>query len=185
MLLASSKTSSPSSRATSLPSNARDSEISLVLRHGLDLDDYVFNALVTCCCRCDEIELARNVFNGMVERDLVSWNSMNGGYSQCGFYEECKRLYLEMLSVAGVSPNAVTFMSWMQACGQSKDLVFGMEVHRFTNESGIEMDVSLCNVVIAMYVKCGSLEYAREFFEEMRMRFFIGQLFQGTWFMGF
>ncbi|XP_061353922.1 pentatricopeptide repeat-containing protein At2g37310 [Gastrolobium bilobum] len=138
-----------------------------VLRRGFDWDVFVLNALVTCYSRCDELGLARTVFDRMPERDVVSWNSMIGGYSQCGFYEECKRLYLEMLGVAGFAPDVVTVLSVMQACGQSKDLVFGMEVHRLVNERQIEMDVSLCNAVIAMYAKCGSLDYARELFEEL------------------
>ncbi|CAL0299560.1 unnamed protein product [Lupinus luteus] len=138
-----------------------------ILQRGLGYDIYVLNALVMCYSRCDEISLARKVFDEMPERDIVSWNSMIAGYSQTGFYDECKRLYIEMLSVAGVVPNAVTIVSVMQACGQSKDLVLGMDVHRLVNESGIEMDVSLCNAVISMYAKCGSLDYARELFDEM------------------
>ncbi|KAK7345628.1 hypothetical protein VNO77_16236 [Canavalia gladiata] len=138
-----------------------------VLRRGLDSDIFVLNALITCYCRCDEIGFARKLFDGMTERDIVTWNSMIGGYSQSGFYEECKRLYLKMLNVSGLRPNGVTIVSVMQACGQSKDLVFGMEVHHFVNENEIEIDVSLCNAVIAMYAKCGSLDYARELFEEM------------------
>jgi pentatricopeptide repeat protein len=105
----------------------------------------------------------------MTDRDIVTWNSMIGGYSQYGFYEECKRLYLEMLGAEGkgIVPNAVTIGSVMQACGQSKDLLFGMEVHRFVKDNGIETDVLLRNAVIAMYAKCGSLDYARELFDEM------------------
>lgn len=138
-----------------------------ILRRELDSDVYVLNTLVTCYCRCDEVSLARKVFDKMPERDIVSWNSMIAGYSQNGFYDKCKRLYLDLLDVAGVVPNGITVVSVMQACGQSNDLVFGMEVHRFVNEREIEMDVSLCNAVISMYAKCGSLDYARELFDEM------------------
>lgn len=129
---------------------------------------FVLNALITCYCRCDEVGLARHVFDGMSDRDIVTWNAMIGGYSQRRFYDECKRLYLEMLNVRGVAPNAVTAVSVMQACGQSMDLEFGIELHRFVKESGIEVDVSLSNAVIAMYSKCGSLDYARELFNGMR-----------------
>ena len=138
-----------------------------VLRGGLERDCFVMNALVTCYARCDEVVLARKVFDEMPERDVVSWNSMIAAYSQGGFYEECKKLYLEMVGVAGLAPNVATVASVMQACGQSKDLVFGMEVHQMVNESGIEMDVLLCNAVIAVYAKCGSLDYAHELFDEM------------------
>ncbi|RZB72379.1 pentatricopeptide repeat-containing protein At2g37310 [Glycine soja] len=140
----------------------------LILRRGLYSDIFVLNALITCYCRCDEVWLARHVFDGMSERDIVTWNAMIGGYSQRRLYDECKRLYLEMLNVSAVAPNVVTAVSVMQACGQSMDLAFGMELHRFVKESGIEIDVSLSNAVVAMYAKCGRLDYAREMFEGMR-----------------
>jgi pentatricopeptide repeat protein len=138
-----------------------------VLRRGLDLDLFVVNALITFYSRCDEIGLARTVFDRMPERDIVSWNSMIAGYSQAGFYQECKGLYREMLGSAGLRPNGMTIVSVLQACGQSTDLILGMEVHQFVNESQIEIDVSVCNAIIGLYAKCGSLDYARELFEEM------------------
>lgn len=131
-----------------------------VLRRGLELDIFVLNALITQYSRCDEIGFARTVFDRMLERDIVSWNSMIAGYSQAGFYEECKELYREMLGSAGLWPNGMTIVSVLQACGQSKDLIFGMEVHRFINENQIDIDVSVCNAIIALYAKCGSLDYA-------------------------
>ncbi|MED6217406.1 hypothetical protein PIB30_017466 [Stylosanthes scabra] len=134
-----------------------------VIRGCLDRDVFVMNALITCYSRCGQVVVARKLFDRMPERDTVSWNSMIAGYSQGGFYEECKRLYLEMLGV----PDAVTVATVMQACGQSNDLVFGMEIHQMVNDSGMKMDMLLCNAVIAMYAKCGSLDYAQELFDEM------------------
>ena len=138
-----------------------------VLRRGFDLDIFVVNALITQYSRCDEIGFARTVFDRMPERDIVSWNSMIAGYSQAGFYEECKELYREMLGSSGLRPNGMTIVSVLQACGQSHDLIFGIEVHRFINESQIDIDVSVYNAIIGLYAKCGSLDYARELFDEM------------------
>ncbi|KAI4349232.1 hypothetical protein L6164_009849 [Bauhinia variegata] len=141
-----------------------------VLRQGLDWDICVVNSLITYYSRCDKLGLARTIFDTMPNRDLVSWNSMIAGYSQSGFYGECKQLYLHMLDSAGLSPNEVTLVSVLQACGQSNDLIFGIEVHRLVNEGQIKMDISLCNALIGMYAKCGSLDYALELFEGMSER---------------
>lgn len=138
-----------------------------ILRRGIDSDVFVVNALITFYSRCDELVLARILFDKMSERDVVSWNAMVAGYSQGGLYEECKELFKEMLSSVELKPNALTAVSVLQACAHSNDLICGMEVHRFVNESQIQMDVSLCNAVIGLYAKCGSLDYARDLFEEM------------------
>ncbi|KAG8374280.1 hypothetical protein BUALT_Bualt11G0115100 [Buddleja alternifolia] len=138
-----------------------------VVKNGLDLDVFVGNGLVTYYSRCDDVLSARALFDEMPERDLVSWNSMISGYSQGGYYEECKDLYRIMLGSGDLKPDGVTAVSVLHACAQSSDLVFGMEVHQYVIENGVKMDLSLCNAIIAVYAKCGSLDYARELFEGM------------------
>ncbi|KAL2554479.1 Pentatricopeptide repeat-containing protein [Forsythia ovata] len=137
-----------------------------VIKHGFDSDVFVGNGLVTYYSRCDDVLSARNLFDEMPARDLVSWNSMISGYSQGGFYEECKDLYRKMLLLKDLRPNGITIVSILQACAQSSDLVLGMEVHGYVVENGIEIDLPLCNSFIALYAKCGSLDYARELFQE-------------------
>ncbi|KAF2605078.1 hypothetical protein F2Q70_00028508 [Brassica cretica] len=138
-----------------------------VLRGGFDSDVFVSNGLITYYTKCDDVVSARKVFDEMPERDVVSWNSMISGYSQSGSYEECKELYKAMLGCPELKPNGVTVISVLQACGQSSDLVLGMEVHKKILENHIQMDLSLCNAVIGVYAKCGSLDYARALFDEM------------------
>ncbi|KAK2971597.1 hypothetical protein RJ640_024233 [Escallonia rubra] len=143
---------------------------SFVKKNGFVPDVFVVNPLVTCYCRCDDIVSARNLFDEMPERDIVSWNSMIGGYSQGGFYEDCKALFRDMLRLENVRPDEVTVVSVLQACAQSNDLVLGMEVHQFVVESKIEMDLTVCNTLISLYAKSGSIDYARDLFEEMSER---------------
>ncbi|KAH6797734.1 Pentatricopeptide repeat superfamily protein [Perilla frutescens var. hirtella] len=138
-----------------------------VIKCGLHLNVFVGNGLVTYYSRCDDVVSARALFDQMPDRDLVSWNSMISGYSQGGFYNDCKDLYRRMLGSEDIKPDGVTAVSVLQACAQSTDLVSGMAVHQFLIENEIEMDLSLCNAIIGVYAKCGSLDYARELFEEM------------------
>lgn len=138
-----------------------------VVKRRIDADVFVVNGLITCYSRCDDIASARYLFDEMPHRDLVSWNSMISGYSQVGYYEECKKMYREMLDSKEFRPNGVTVVSVLQACAQSNDLVLGMDVHRYVIEGRIEVDLSICNSIISLYAKSGSLDYARELFEEM------------------
>lgn len=135
-----------------------------MLRHGTDVDLFASNGLIVFYARAGELGLARKVFDGMPERDIVSWNSMICGYSQNGLYDAALRLYRDM---DGLRPDGVTVAAVLGACAELKDLGFGMEVHRFVIENGIEMDASAYNSVMGFYAKCGSLDYARALFEEM------------------
>ncbi|CAO2838899.1 unnamed protein product [Amaranthus hypochondriacus] len=137
------------------------------LRHGFDSDLFVVNPLITFYARCDEMSMARKVFDLIKGRDIVSWNSMIAGYSHGGYYEECLKLYNTLLEAKNLRPDGVTLASVLQACAQKRDLVQGIDLHKFIIEKNIKMDVLVCNSLIALYAKCGSLDYARELFAKM------------------
>ncbi|XP_059305690.1 pentatricopeptide repeat-containing protein At2g37310 [Lycium ferocissimum] len=141
-----------------------------VVKNGFDSDVFVLNGLISSYSKTGDMVLAKSVFDEILERDVVSWNSMTSGYSQCGFYDECKGLYREMVKLEGFRPDGVTVVSVLQACAQSNDLILGMEIHHYIIENKIEVDISVFNSIIALYSKCGSLDYARELFEEMSER---------------
>lgn len=158
-----------------------------VLRNGFDSDIFVANCLMTYYSRCDEIGMARTLFDRMPEKDIVSWNSMIAGYSQAGYYGECKELYREMLGSVKSRPNDLTAVSVLQACVQSSDLKCGMEVHHFLNESQIEMDIVLYNALIGLYARCGKFDCAQELFDGMSEKDEVtyGSLISGYMFHGF
>ncbi|KAH0464763.1 hypothetical protein IEQ34_004866 [Dendrobium chrysotoxum] len=138
------------------------------LRLGYDSDLFVSNGLITGYVRSDDFYSARKLFDKMPERDVVSWNSIICGYAQEGHYADCIKLYQEMeMGLDGVIPNAVTVASVLLACSQLKDLLFGIEVHRFAVENGMGMDFVVCNSIIGLYARCGSLDYARSLFDSM------------------
>ncbi|RZC83854.1 hypothetical protein C5167_046635 [Papaver somniferum] len=137
-----------------------------VCRHGYESDLFVVNGLITCYARLGELSLARKLFDQMQERDIVSWNSIISGYSQCGFYEDCLILFKEM-ECLGLRFDGVTVVSVLQACTQLKDLDLGRKVHQLVLDNRIEVDTAVSNSIIGLYAKCGSLEYARKLFNEM------------------
>lgn len=53
---------------------------SLIVKEGFDSDRYVGNTLLRMYSGCGAIGFARQVFDGMCERDVVSWSSMIAGY---------------------------------------------------------------------------------------------------------
>ncbi|KAL8508896.1 hypothetical protein ACS0TY_016195 [Phlomoides rotata] len=133
---------------------------------GFDSDVSV-GSLVTCYSRCGDVVTARALFDKMPVKDLASWNSMISGYSQGGFHEECKNLYRKILDSDDVRPNGATVLSALQSCARAADVVFAMEVYQHMISNGIAIDISLCNSIIGVFAKCGSLDCAGELFKEI------------------
>lgn len=82
---------------------------------GFEPDVYLVNNLVNMYAKLGSLKDAREVFNKMPERNVVSWTSMITGYVQQGFAEEALRLFCQM-RMTGISSNQFTFAIVIRAC---------------------------------------------------------------------
>ncbi|KDP39592.1 hypothetical protein JCGZ_02612 [Jatropha curcas] len=111
---------------------------------------------------------ARRVFNEMVVKDPVSWNTLICGYCQMELFEESIELFIEMLRRC--RPDLLTVTSILRACGLLQELEFGKFVHDYMTRSGFECDVTASNILIDTYAKCSDLIAARKVFDTMKYR---------------
>ncbi|CAA2988144.1 pentatricopeptide repeat-containing At5g27110 [Olea europaea subsp. europaea] len=107
---------------------------------GLVLDGFVKAALVDMYGKCGCLERAKEVFDKIGNKSLVSWNAMIGGYSLRGDSVSCNKLLVRM-NQEKISPRSTTITSLLGACATSTQLS-----------------------LIDLYFKCGSVVLAEEVF---------------------
>ncbi|KAL6055710.1 Pentatricopeptide repeat-containing protein [Balamuthia mandrillaris] len=141
-----------------------------VLRRGLQANHVLSSALISMYGTCRKMKEARAVFQGMKERDVVTWTAMIAAASQSGHGEEALQLFQEMQQ-AGVAADAFTFAAVLKACASTADLKTGKRVHaELLRRSLLPNIVSSSNALIDMYGKCGELEEACKVFQQMKER---------------
>ncbi|KAL9462115.1 hypothetical protein AB3S75_000168 [Citrus x aurantiifolia] len=133
------------------------------IHYGFDLDVSVINTLISMYSKCGDIDSARFLFDGMCDRTRVSWTAMISGYAQKGDLDEALRLFFAM-EAAGEIPDLVTVLSMISGCGQSGALELGKWFDNYACSGGLKDNVMVCNALIDMYSKCGSIGDARELF---------------------
>ncbi|XP_062084353.1 pentatricopeptide repeat-containing protein At4g02750-like [Humulus lupulus] len=111
---------------------------------------------------------ARKVFDKMPKRDVVSWTAIISAYEQAGQVDTALKLFLEMLT-RGIKPNALTVTSVLSACGCRGATRLGEQIHVLIHKLGLNSYLFLCNALVTMSFKCGSLDGLR-IFEEMPYR---------------
>ncbi|EEF37193.1 pentatricopeptide repeat-containing protein, putative [Ricinus communis] len=97
----------------------------LLIKSGAKLVDFVGNTLLGMYAKSGSIEDARKVFDGLVKRDVVSWNSMLAGYAQHGLGNIALLIFRQML-IIGVAPNDITFLCVLTACSHAGLLAEGL-----------------------------------------------------------
>eukprot|EP01018_Ginkgo_biloba_P019081 Gb_13190 [translate_table: standard] len=140
-----------------------------IIRYGFQSDVFVGNALVDMYAKCGSIEKARDLFDNMKQRDVVTWTAMISGYAQNGQDGEALKLFRQM-QLAGVKANLKTFASVLPACANLAALGQGMELHKEIIRSGSQPDVFVESALVDMYSKCGSIEEASILFGKMSQR---------------
>ncbi|OVA13152.1 Pentatricopeptide repeat [Macleaya cordata] len=140
---------------------------SYVVRNNIAIFDiFVINTLIDMYCNCKFIVGARLLFEKMIRRDSVSWNSMISGYAYNGNAFESLRLFREMV-LEGAITDEVTLISVLGACDQITALQFGMSVHAFLVRKGFTTYTIVGTALIDMYAKCGNLSCSVQVFDEM------------------
>ncbi|XP_031745526.1 pentatricopeptide repeat-containing protein At4g35130, chloroplastic-like [Cucumis sativus] len=123
------------------------------IRMGFSSDLYFCNTMMEVYGKCGCMVSARDVFDEMPNRDLVSWTSMisayvNGGDVFCALdiFEGMRR---------ELEPNSVTVMVMLQACCATQYLVLGRLLQCYVVKNGLLFDTHLQNSFLRMYSRLG------------------------------
>eukprot|EP01018_Ginkgo_biloba_P022189 Gb_02998 [translate_table: standard] len=140
-----------------------------MMKTGFDADMFAGNNLVNMYAKCGSLVYARQVFDKMAERNVVSWTTMIAGYVQQGYVEEALKLFSPM-QWFGVKPNQFTFASILRACSGGAALEAGRQYHAYVVKDGFESNSFVGNALLDMYAKCGSVVNTRKMFDKMHNR---------------
>ncbi|PIA65627.1 hypothetical protein AQUCO_00100855v1 [Aquilegia coerulea] len=139
------------------------------IKLGFDSNVSVVNTLISMYSKCAEIDYARFLFNSMCERTCVSWTAMISGYAEKGDVNEAFALFHAMEETTE-KPDVVTMVALLSACGQTGSLEHGRWINKYAILNGFQDNIMVCNVLIDMYSKCGSMTEAGEIFRNMPER---------------
>lgn len=124
------------------------------------------NHIIAAYCRCGVTACAHDLFDGMPERDVISWTALMSGYSSTGRPRLAVSLLRDM-SHSGVPPNAFTFSTAVSACARLADAGLGRKVHARAEVEGYASDAVVATALVDMYGKAGDVEDARAVFDGM------------------
>ncbi|KDP41842.1 hypothetical protein JCGZ_26860 [Jatropha curcas] len=141
-----------------------------VVKRGLDKDIGVENTLLDAYAKCGEMASSKNVFDGIINKDAVSWNSMIAVYAQNGLSSEAFQTFHGMIMDGDVKYNAFTLSSLLLACAHSGALRMGQCIHDQVIRLGFDDNVIVGTSIIDMYSKCGRVEMARKAFNGMQVK---------------
>ncbi|CAN6476825.1 unnamed protein product [Victoria cruziana] len=155
------------SMAALLPGRAAHAD---ALKIGWATDAFTQHALITMYGRCGCIEYARQVFDEIPLRDVVSWNAMIAALEQNDRAREAVEVFARM-QLVGFVPDEATLVTVLSACAELRDVALGSMLERYAENRGL-LTVSTCirSALVGMYGKCGRINDARRIFDAVPKR---------------
>lgn len=124
------------------------------------------NMLVTKHAKSGDLEAARQLFDEMPYRTVVSWNTLISSYSKWGRYDEALAL-ASLMHHCNVKLNGSSFSTLLSACAHSGSLCHGKQVHSLLLKSGFVNIDLVGSSLLNFYSRCCKIEEAKSVFDEM------------------
>lgn len=140
---------------------------SCILKSGTPSDVILLTSLVDMYAKCGDIEAAYCIFVSMPKKNVVSWNSIIGGYARHGIATRALQEFESMTNV-GVKPDKITFINVLSACAHG-GLIKEGEQHfaDMDMKYGIQAEKEHYACMVDLFGKAGKLEKAEKLIKEM------------------
>lgn len=131
------------------------------IRRGYGDNVFVETGLVDMYSKFGCMKIARNVFDDMSVRNVVSWNAIISGYSENGCGEEALRMFSSMRR-RGLSGDIFTVMSLIS--------IEDFGIHGFIVRSGYENDQLVKTALMGLYINVNLVNDAYRLFVEINKK---------------
>ncbi|KVH92307.1 Pentatricopeptide repeat-containing protein [Cynara cardunculus var. scolymus] len=122
------------------------------------------NTVLNMYAKCDRLDDAREVFDKMPVKDMVTWTALITGYSQNDKPVEALVLFPQMLRLE-LKPNHFTFSSLLKAAGARADEKEGEQIHGYCLKYGYDSNVYVGSALVDMYCRYERMEEAHFVFD--------------------
>ncbi|KAK7412340.1 hypothetical protein VNO78_03794 [Psophocarpus tetragonolobus] len=132
----------------------------------VDVNIVFDNAVLDFYAKCGTLKNAKNLFDKMSMRDVISWTTLLMGYARGGYCEEAFSVFKQMVLNAEAEPNEATIVTVLSACASIGALSLGQWVHSYIDlRHDLVVDGNIGNALLNMYVKCGDMQMGLRVFD--------------------
>ncbi|CAO2832370.1 unnamed protein product [Amaranthus hypochondriacus] len=140
---------------------------SFLIKSGFSNNVYVGTSLTNFYAKIGDINDARMVFDELKEKSLFTWTIMMKGYVKRGESNVTLLLFHQLMRDRDVVPDEYVISCVLNACSMLKYLEGGKQIHAFVVRSRIEMNLSVMNALVDLYVKCCRVKNGRYLFNQI------------------
>ncbi|XP_054809351.1 pentatricopeptide repeat-containing protein At2g13600-like [Prosopis cineraria] len=133
----------------------------------LDSTPLIGNVIMAMYAKSNFIEEVEKAFRVIIDKDVISWNTIISAFSHSSDQTRCLEFFREMRNESSARPDYFTFASILAACASNASILLGKQIHAYLIRAREYQDIGVSNALVSMYAKSGSIEYAYNLFNKM------------------
>ncbi|KAG2692654.1 hypothetical protein I3760_08G062700 [Carya illinoinensis] len=138
-----------------------------VIRRNLETELSIANSLIDTYAKSGNIAYSRTIFDGISSKDVITWNSLIGGYVLHGYADNALDLFNQMKKLR-FRPNRGTFVNVIFAYSLAGMVDEGEKAFSsITEEFRIIPALEHYSAMVCLYGRAGRLSKAMEFIDDM------------------
>jgi pentatricopeptide repeat protein len=138
----------------------------LVSKLGMDSFATVANSLLNSYCTLSSPHMAEKLFDELIVRDVVSWNTMITSFARSSVPERVFHVFLNM-ERQGVLPSETTFSSVFCVCTSMNGHELGKSIHAKATKYGLNTSVFVSTALVDFYANCIGTRDAQKVLQEV------------------
>ncbi|KAF8094094.1 hypothetical protein N665_0370s0029 [Sinapis alba] len=142
---------------------------SLINFKGIELNEFVSNALIDMYAKCGDLENATSVFESVSLRSVACWNSMISCLAIHGKGREALEMFRTMERL-DAKPDEITFLAALTACVHGGFLVEGLKIFLEMKNKDVKPNVKHFGCLIHLLGLSGKLKEAYGLVREMPVK---------------
>ncbi|KAG8363824.1 hypothetical protein BUALT_Bualt19G0062400 [Buddleja alternifolia] len=171
---------SPITLAIVLPVYARSGTLgggksvhAYAIKSGMESQTLVGNALVSMYAKFGLVLDASDVFDGIADKDVVSYNAIIAGFAENKLVGNAFQFFRQMID-GRVMPNYATTANVLPVCsalGNAVGYKLGKEIHcHVLRRAELEEEITVINALLSLYLRVGRIREAQSLFLRMKFR---------------
>ncbi|KAL0455062.1 UNVERIFIED_CONTAM: Pentatricopeptide repeat-containing protein [Sesamum latifolium] len=129
-----------------------------------------YNCLLHLYCKCGGLDDAVKMFDDMLLRDTVSWNSLISGFLKHGHLQLGFGYFKSLVGSSIYRFDCASLTSVLSACDRLESVGIVKMIHALAILNGYEKEITVGNALTTSYFKCRSFGSGMRVFDEMMER---------------
>lgn len=130
-----------------------------IIEEGFEYEVSIATALVDMYAKCGLIDMAKEIFDSIEEKDVISWNVMISCYGMHGYGKSAIEIFQQM-EESDVRPNDLTFLAVLSACAHAGLVDEGKSIFYKMKEYSLVPTLKHYACMVDLYGRSGYLDEA-------------------------